>query len=173
MRTLFLAAAAVAAAASPALSMTLTSHDFANGGGLPQLGYARGCGGKDVSPQLSWRGAPMTAKSLAVTVIDQDVKPSKWSHWIVVDLPPRASGLPRGVIAPPAPGLALPTDMGPAAYSGPCPPTGTGVHHYEFTVWALPSAKTAIASGAKADAVETQLRRASLDHATIVGTAQK
>lgn len=115
----------------------------------------------------------MAAKSLAVTVIDQDVKPSKWSHWIVVDLPPRASGFPRGVIAPPAPGLALPTDMGPAAYSGPCPPTGTGVHHYEFTVWALPSAKTAIASGAKADAVETQLRRASLDHATIVGTAQK
>jgi Raf kinase inhibitor-like YbhB/YbcL family protein len=173
MRTLFLAAVAVAAATSPALGMTLTSHDFANGGALPQLGYARGCGGKDVSPQLSWSSAPKATKSLAVTMIDQDVKPSKWSHWIIVDLPLRASGFPRGVIAPPAPGLALPTDMGPAAYSGPCPPTGTGVHHYEFTVWAIPTAKTTIASGSKADAVEDQLRHVALDHATIVGTAQK
>lgn len=173
MRTSFLALAAALAATSPSLALTLTSRDFANGGRLPQIDYDRGCGGKDVSPQLSWSGAPKTAKSLAVTMIDQDVKPSKWSHWIVVDLPLRAAGFPRGVIGLPAPGLAVPTDMGPASYSGPCPPTGTGVHRYEFTVWALPTAKTTIASGAKADAIENQLRGVAVDHATIVGVAQR
>jgi Raf kinase inhibitor-like YbhB/YbcL family protein len=153
--------------------MTLTSHDFANGGTFPQADYNRRCGGADVSPQLSWRGAPKTAKSLAVTMIDQDVKPSKWSHWIVVDLPPRAAGLPRGVIGLPAPGIAVATDMGPAAYAGPCPPRGSGIHHYEITVWALPTAKTTIAPGTTADAVERQLRDSALDHAVVAGTAQK
>jgi hypothetical protein len=173
MRTLFLCVLATLAGGLPALAMTLTSRDLANGGPFPQPDYDRGCGGKGVSPQLSWGGAPKMAKSLAVTMIDQDVKPAKWSHWIVVDLPPRAAGLPRGVIGLPAPGLALATNMGPTGYSGPCPPHGSGVHHYEITVWALPVAKTTIAPGSKAEAVEDQLRRAALDHAVIVGTAQR
>ncbi|HEX4741713.1 MAG TPA: YbhB/YbcL family Raf kinase inhibitor-like protein [Caulobacteraceae bacterium] len=173
MRTLSLAVLAALAACSPSFAMTVTSHDLANGGTFPQADYDPHCGGADVSPQLSWRGAPKTAKSLAVTMIDQDVKPAKWSHWIVVDLPPRAAGLPRGVIGLPAPGVSVATNMGPVAYSGPCPPHGSGVHRYEITVWALPAAKTAIAPDAKADAVEDQLRRTALDHAVIVGTAQK
>jgi Raf kinase inhibitor-like YbhB/YbcL family protein len=173
MRSLRLAVVAAVAAGSPSLAMTLTSHDLANGAPFPRAGYDDRCGGKDVSPQLAWRGAPKAAKSLAVTMIDQDVKPSKWSHWIVVDLPPRAVGLPRGVIGLPAPGLASATNMGPAAYSGPCPPHGSGVHHYEITIWALPAAKTEIAPDAKADTVEDQLRRSALDHAVIVGTAER
>ena len=131
----------------PAVAMTVSSRDFANGAPFPQMDYFDRCGGKDVSPQLSWRGAPKAAKSLAVTMIDQDVRPSKWSHWIVVDLPAKAAGLPRGVVGLPAPGVALPTNMGHGGYSGPCPPHGAGVHHYEITVWAMPSAKTTIAPG--------------------------
>jgi hypothetical protein len=153
--------------------MTLASHDFPNGGRFPQADYDHGCGGAGVSPQLSWGGMPKAAKSLAVTMIDQDAKPAKWSHWILVDLPPRVAGLPRGVIGLPAPAVSVPTNMGPVAYSGPCPPHGSGVHHYEITVWALPQAKTTIAPDAKADTVEGQLRGAALDHAVIVGTAEK
>jgi len=173
MRTCFFAAAVTLASGSSCLAMTVTSHDFSNGGRFPQVDYNRGCGGKDVSPQLSWSGAPKAAKSLALTMIDQDVKPSKWSHWVVVDLPLRATALTRGVIGLPAPGTALQTNMGPASYSGPCPPVGSGVHHYEITVWALPAAKTAIPAGAKANAIEDQLRGVALDHATITGTAQR
>jgi Raf kinase inhibitor-like YbhB/YbcL family protein len=173
MRTLSLAVAAALAASSPSLAMTLTSHDLTNGRPFPRADYDRSCGGAGVSPQLSWSGAPKAAKSLAVTMIDQDVKPAKWSHWIIVDLPPRAAGLPRGVIGLPAPGLLVATNMGPLVYSGPCPPRGGGVHRYEITVWALPAAKTTIAPDEKADAVEDQLRRTALDHAVIVGTAQR
>jgi Raf kinase inhibitor-like YbhB/YbcL family protein len=173
MRIESLAMLAIFAAGTPSLAMTVTSHDLANGAPLPQADYHDRCGGKDVSPQLAWRDTPKAAKSFAVTMIDQDVKPSKWSHWIVVDLPTRAVGLPRGVIGLPAPGIAVATNMGLAAYAGPCPPHGSGVHHYEITVWALPTAKTDIALGAKADAVEDQLRRAALDHAVIVGTAER
>ncbi|MBV8681598.1 MAG: YbhB/YbcL family Raf kinase inhibitor-like protein [Caulobacteraceae bacterium] len=173
MRSWLLATAVALAGGSSCLAMTVTSHDFANGGRMPQADYDRGCGGKDVSPQLSWSGAPKAAKSLAVTMIDQDVKPSKWTHWIIVDLPLNSTALSRGVVGIPAPGIAVPTNMGPASYSGPCPPAGSGVHHYNITVWALPTAKTTIAPGAKADAVEEQLNHAAIDHAAIVGTAQR
>ena len=173
MRILSLPVLATLAACSPSLAMTVTSHDFANGGTFPQADYDPRCGGADVSPQLSWRGTPKTAKSLAVTMIDQDVRPAKWSHWIIVDLPPRAVGLPRGVIGLPAPGVSVATNMGAVAYSGPCPPRSGGVHRYEITVWALPAAKTAISPDAKADALEEQLRSTALDHAMIAGTAQK
>ena len=70
----------------------------------------------------------MGTKSFVLTMIDVSVKPSQWSHWIVVGLPPDATSLARGTKALPAGAAAIASNFGDANYDGPCPPNGTGVH---------------------------------------------
>lgn len=159
------------AVAGPAGAMTISSQTFAPDGPMPRAGYHDRCGGQDISPQLAWTAAPRATKSLVLTMIDQDVKPSKWSHWIIVDLPPRNGGLPQRTHAPHAPAAGVVSDMGKDVYQGPCPPHFTGLHHYVFTVWAMPSPHTEIAPRAKADEVEAMLKRSALASASTTATA--
>jgi Raf kinase inhibitor-like YbhB/YbcL family protein len=159
--------------AAPAGAMSLTSADIQPGAPIagPHI-YPR-CGGLNISPELAWSQPPPGTKSLVLTMIDTDVAPSWWSHWIVVDLPPSARGLARGVGALPAGARAVPSNFGDAAYDGPCPPNGTGTHHYVFTIWAMPSPATVIAPDAKANGVDELLARSALDHATLTGTVAR
>lgn len=107
----------------------LMSPSFAEGGAIP---VKFSCDGSDVSPALSWSGAPAETAAFALIVDDPDAR--GWVHWVVFDLPGGTSGsLPEGVTAAfPSQGL---TSFGRAGYGGPCPPSGT--HHYLFTLYAL------------------------------------
>jgi Raf kinase inhibitor-like YbhB/YbcL family protein len=166
-------AMALAGFSGPAFgAMTLSSPDIAPGAtiGLPHI-YTR-CGGQNISPQLAWSGAPPGTRSLVLTMIDLDVRPALWSHWIVVDLPPTTPGLPRAVKPLPSPARAIPGNFGDARYDGPCPPRGSGVHHYKFTIWAMPTATTTIAPDAKANAVAASLARRALESASFVGVVK-
>jgi hypothetical protein len=163
-----LAATILTAVASSAAAMTLTSQDLRDGARMPARHVYARCGGRNVSPQLAWSGAPAATKSFAVTMIDHDVPPNGWSHWIVVGLPASVTSLAEGEKAP-APARALMTDFGDAAYGGPCPPAGSGVHHYEVTVWAMPGASVSLGGSAKE--IEAALKRAALAHASLTVTA--
>jgi Raf kinase inhibitor-like YbhB/YbcL family protein len=159
--------------ALPAAAMDISSTDLApNAAIAPAQIYPR-CGGQNVSPELAWTAPPAGTASLVLTVIDIDAKPAFWSHWIVVGLPPATASLPRGVAALPAGAYAVAANFGDAAYDGPCPPPGSGVHHYQFTIWAMPSAAVSIGAGAPANEVLSMLQRTSIAHATLVGVAQR
>ena len=162
-----MAAVAAMCLSGAASAMTLTSSDFNDGAALPVAHIYPRCGGQNVSPELSWSGAPAGTKSFVLTMIDLTVKPNGWSHWIVADLPVAATSLARGTKDLPAPAKALGSNFGDLFYDGPCPPPGTGTHRYEFTVWAMPSASTSIAPDAKASDVQAMLTKAALGHATI------
>jgi Raf kinase inhibitor-like YbhB/YbcL family protein len=153
-------------------AMTLTSTDIITGGSIPTAHMYPRCGGRNISPQLAWSGAPHTAKSFVLTMIDVDVKPSQWSHWIVIDLPTNVASLPQGAASLPGNAKALTSNFGDAAYAGPCPPKGTGVHHYQFTIWALPTATISLAPDEKATDITSQLSRQALDHASLTGLVQ-
>ena len=164
-----LGALALAAAATPALAaMAITSPDLTPGAPMPAKHIYPRCGGQNVSPALAWSGAPAGAKSLVLTMIDMDVKPALWSHWIVVDLPAASPGLPQGAAALPAPAHGVVSNFGEAAYDGPCPPAGSGVHHYQFTIWAMKAPTTILPNDAKAPDVIATLTSGSLAHAQLV-----
>jgi Raf kinase inhibitor-like YbhB/YbcL family protein len=166
--------AALTVFGGPALAaMTLSSPDIAPGAAIGASHIYPRCGGQNISPQLAWSGAPAGTKSLVVTMIDVDAnKPHQWSHWIVVDLPPTVMGLPRAAKPLPAPGRAIAGNFGDAAYDGPCPPKGSGVHHYRFTIWAMPMASTSIAPNAEASAVAADLAKHALASASFVGVVK-
>jgi Raf kinase inhibitor-like YbhB/YbcL family protein len=56
-----------------------------------------GCTGSNVSPALSWSGAPSGTKSFAVSMYDPDAPTgSGWWHWVVFNIPPGTTSLPKG-----------------------------------------------------------------------------
>jgi Raf kinase inhibitor-like YbhB/YbcL family protein len=170
MRLLPIFAALALSAAGPALAMTLDSQDIRAGDVIPPLHVYTRCGGRNVSPQLSWTAPPATARSLVLTMIDMDVKPALWSHWIIVGLPPVAATMARGFKDLAAGSHAVVSNFGEARYDGPCPPPGSGVHRYQFTIWAMPTANVAIRPDAKAAALMRRLLATSVDHASVEGT---
>lgn len=116
-----------------------------------------GCTGGNVSPALSWRGAPAGTRSFGIMVHDPDAPTggAGFWHWVVIDLPADTTGLPRG--AGTADGSALPagtrqirTDFGTPGWGGPCPPAGDKPHRYVFTVYALKVPKLEIPPDATA-----------------------
>jgi Raf kinase inhibitor-like YbhB/YbcL family protein len=175
MRSLILALPAALAlslaAATPALAaMTLASADLTPGGAMPGKHIYPRCGGQNVSPQLTWSASPAGARSLVLTLIDQDPRPHMWSHWIVVGLPPTAGAFTGGARAMPSGAHGVSSNFGDLGYAGPCPPPGSGVHHYRFTIWAMPTAEVSIAADEKADALQARLAKTAIDHADLIVT---
>ena len=166
-------AAAMTALTLPAAAMSLTSADIKDGGTIPAVHIYTRCGGQNVSPALSWSGQPAAAKSLVLTMIDIDVKPTLWSQWIVTGLPAMSTGLPRGVKTLPDGAKAAVSNFGDAAYDGPCPPAGSGTHHYQFTIWAMPTADVTIAADAPANEILVDLSQKAIAHAAFTAAVAR
>jgi Raf kinase inhibitor-like YbhB/YbcL family protein len=164
----------LAAPAAPALAgMTLTSNDIRAGGEIPSAQIYTRCGGENISPELSWRGAPAGTKSFVLTMIDISVQPSRWSHWIVVDLPTTATALARGAKTLPSGARTIASNFGDASYDGPCPPSGSGVHEYQLTLWALPVTTITLLADMKATDLQAKLASIALDRTTLTGFVKR
>lgn len=152
-------------AGPPAYALELRSSDVANGQIVPRAQIYPRCGGDNISPELTWSGAPRRTKSFVLTMIDVDVKPSDWSHWIVADIPAGTRSLSRGTKTLPRGARAIESNFGGTAYNGPCPPSGT--HHYRLTLWALPVSNVLLAPNEKATDVIATLTKLALDRASL------
>lgn len=138
-------ALSMAATGAFAAGFALTSPEIHPGARIAdeQVFNGFGCTGGNVSPALSWHGAPKGTKSFAVTAYDPDAPTgSGWWHWVVFNLPADSTGLKKGAGDPkaglmPAGTVQSRTDFGQAGFGGPCPPVGDKPHHYIFTVYAL------------------------------------
>lgn len=126
-------------------SFTVTSTDVKNGAALPQdqMSGVFGAGGKDISPQLSWKGFPAATKSFVVTMYDPDAPTgSGFWHWAVANIPADVTSLDSGAgdkdgTGIPAGAFQLPNDARMAQYVGAAPPPGHGKHRYFIVVSAV------------------------------------
>lgn len=133
-------------ATAQAQDFSLSSTSIAEGTPLTkaQVFSGFGCTGDNVSPQLSWSGAPKGTKSFAITAYDPDAPTgSGWWHWLAVDIPAATSSVESGASGTgkmPKGSVEISNDYGIAAFGGACPPPGQ-VHRYIFTVYALSTEK--------------------------------
>jgi hypothetical protein len=115
-------------------SFSLSSTAFNDGGAIPKR-YT--CDGENVSPDLTWSGAPDETQALALVVTDPDAR--DFVHWLVYDLTGTPSGgLPAAVSSSPDGPPQGTNSFGRLGYGGPCPPSG--VHHYRFVLYSLDKA---------------------------------
>lgn len=140
---------------------------------MPRAQIYPRCGGGNVSPQLDWGDVPAGTRSFALTMIDLDVKPSQWSHWIVVDISSTTTSLARGAKSLPVGAQGIVSNFGDAGYDGPCPPAGSGIHRYRITIWALRTARLVIAPDEKATKVEQVLSKLALDSASLTAVVRR
>ncbi|WP_428120844.1 YbhB/YbcL family Raf kinase inhibitor-like protein [Bradyrhizobium sp.] len=149
------------ASAANAQSMSLTSPDISEGAMIAneQVLAGFGCAGGNISPALSWSGAPAGTKSFAVSMFDPDAPTgSGFWHWVVFNIPPATTSFPKGAgdlkkKLMPKGAVQSRTDLSTDGYGGPCPPAGDKPHRYQITVFAvdvdkLPFAKNHDASAA-------------------------
>jgi Raf kinase inhibitor-like YbhB/YbcL family protein len=167
-----IAIAALMFMATPAFAaMTVTSSNFTDGATLAQAQLYGQCGGSNISPALSWSGAPAATKSFVITLFDPDSDQRGWWHWIVFNIPASTTAVPQGGPVP-ADAVQATNDFGNKGYSGACPPPGSGVHHYQFTVWAMDVNGLPFDETADGGVFKDFLQQHGLDHATITPVLQ-
>ena len=116
-------------------TMEIKSSSFNHEGMIPAK-YT--CDGQNISPPLSWSGAPEKAKSFALICDDPDAPAGTWVHWVIFDIPANVKSLPEKVAKQEEiEGLGKngKNTSGRWGYDGPCPPGGT--HRYYFKLYAL------------------------------------
>lgn len=132
------------------------------------------CEGENISPELSWSGAPEGTKTFALVLHDPDA-PHKggYTHWVAFNIPatvnhvaenvPKSSTFPEG-------GTQGKNDDGKSGYTGPCPPSGA--HRYYFHLYAVDGQVDLGANTTKAD-LEQALKGHILAQTELMGRYKK
>ncbi len=135
------------------------------------------CDGENISPPLTWSGAPKDSQSLALIVDDPDAPDPAtpkmtWVHWVLYNLPPGSVGLPEAVADSRLPAGTLQgiNSWEQTGYSGPCPPIGR--HRYFFKLYALRCTLPDLAHPDK-DELLKQLQGHVLAKTMLMGTYQR
>ena len=159
--------------------LVLTSESFSDGDYLANdhvlsKAYGFGCAGGNLSPQLSWSGAPEGTKSFALSCFDPDAPTgSGFWHWVVVNIPADVTSLALGAGSGggsmPAGALQTRTDFGAPGYGGPCPPEGDHPHRYLFTLHAVGLDALPVEGDTSAAVVGFMLNFNTLAKATLMG----
>ena len=161
-------------------SFTLSSTDISNGKPMSNVQEYQGfgCSGGNLSPQLSWSGAPKGTEAFAVFAYDPDAPTgSGWWHWQDVNIPKNINMLAAGVgnvsqRLTPKGSIQMRNDYGVTGFGGACPPQGQGVHRYQFTVYAL-SKKLALPKNASSALTGYMVKANSLGSSTIEALYQR
>jgi hypothetical protein len=149
--------------------MRLAIPAWPDGGEIP-VRHAQA--GGDVSPAMSWTGAPDDTVGFALIV--RDVDAGGLLHWLVWNIPATSTSLPDGMAQGPEgdDGTRQISVSGPY-YRGPAPPPTDPPHHYMFELYALDAEITVRPNGESAAetlaAVEAAMAGQIRGRATYVG----
>jgi len=147
-------------------NMKITSPAFSNDGSIPQK-YT--CDKTGASPELIFSEVPEGTKSLALIMHDPDAPISGgFTHWVVFNMSPATGGIKEN--AKPESGIEGINSSGKIGYTSPCPPSG--VHHYQFMLYALDIDLNLDSSAKKTD-IEKAMEGHILGQAELVGLYQR
>jgi Raf kinase inhibitor-like YbhB/YbcL family protein len=156
-----------------AAGMQVTSASFADGATIPALhgNNTNDCGGKGVSPQVSWSNLPAGTKSVAVLLSDPDGAMGLGvSHWVAYNIAAGRGQLKEGEGQADGHGATLGKNVrGEEIYRGPCPSVGDAPHHYTLTVIATDLAPTALPPGLTREELMMALKGHALGGQSVIG----
>ena len=147
--------------------MELHITAFPREGAIPKSFTADGA---DVSPSLTWTGAPEKTRAFALIMDDPDAPVGLWTHWTLYNLPSATSALSEN--QPKIPTLPDGSRQGKntwgrLGYNGPSPPPGKP-HRYFFKLYAL-SQSLDLDAGATRQQLDEALRGKILAEAIWMG----
>jgi Raf kinase inhibitor-like YbhB/YbcL family protein len=149
------------------VSLSIESTAFKEGEVIP-VEYT--CSGADLSPELSWSGAPEKTKSFALINDDPDAPAGTWDHWLVYNIPASTAKLAKGIKTAGQIGEGVKfgkNSWGKMEYGGPCPPPGS-FHRYFFKLYALDTVLDP-AQGAKKAEIEKAMEGHILGKTELMG----
>ncbi len=162
-------------AASAAPIFTLSSPDFEDNAIMAKkfAGATKGnasCTGENISPALSWTNPPQGTKSFALTMVDLvGAKGLGVSHFVGYNIPSQRTQFAQGGLTESKGFTGGKNTPGTLHYHGPCPPVGTGPHHYSFTLIATDLPADALAQGLTREELLQRLKGHTLGATGLVG----
>ncbi len=111
------------------VALKINSPAFQSGGTIPARFT---CQGESKHPPINIGNLPENARSVAIIVDDPDAGSGTFVHWVAWNIPAEPE-----ITTGSNPGVQGLNGSGRPGYTGPCPPAGTGAHHYHFKVYAL------------------------------------
>jgi len=114
------------------MAMEIYSNAFTEGELIPKKFT---CDAEDISPQLSWQGAPTNTKVFVLIFDDPDAPMGTWDHCLLYNIPAHVTELAENIQTLPAGTLEGLNSFGKRTYGGPCPPDK--IHRYYFKLYAL------------------------------------
>jgi len=140
----------------------MTSPAFKNNEKIPLAYVHTHCGGKNEIPTIQWSQPPSATKTLVLIMDDpngRDEQGNPWVHWLVFNIPATSVGIDATTDLTGLGAIQGRNSWGKNSYGGPCPPIGSGVHNYQFTLYALDNKLTIAPT-----ATDAQVREAMQDH---------
>lgn len=170
----FLLAALPAASMAAAPIFTLQSQDFTDNAFLAKKfagnnKSSAACTGDNVSPALSWSNAPQGTQSFALLVTDPvGGKGLGVTHLVAYNIPAATTGFAQGDLTQGKGYTGGKNSPGTQAWYGPCPPVGSGMHHYNFVAIATDLPPEQLKAGLTHDELVKQLKGHALGAASLV-----
>jgi Raf kinase inhibitor-like YbhB/YbcL family protein len=143
--------------------LQLMSPAFKDGRPIPEQ-YS--CRGQNINPQLNIVGTPDGTKTYAMIMHDPDAVNGDFVHWVIMDIPGSTESIPTNKV--PVGAVQGLNGAGSNKYIGPCPPDGTGTHHYLFELFALDTSLN-LPANSTADKLRDSLKGHVLDEITLTG----
>ena len=161
-------------------TITISTTAFASNQPIPAKHTAEG---EDVSPPLTWTGAPEGTVSFALICDDPDAPSPEfpnddpWVHWVIYNIPGNVNSLPEGIAREVELTTPITAKQGVnswndnnVGYRGPEPPKGTGAHRYFFKLYALDKELSVAGDEVFKHAVEKAMQGHVLAEGSLIGT---
>lgn len=154
---------------------TLQSPDFNDNAMLSKVHAGNdksnpSCTGDNVSPALSWSNAPAGTRSYALLLTDPvGGKGLGVTHMVAYNIAAERTQFAQSELSKGVGYSGGKNSPGTTRYFGPCPPVGSGIHHYNFVLIATDLPANQLPAGLTHDELLSKLKGHALGASTIVG----